>query len=106
MRAAVENDEPARHVIVRMPYYDLRGHYFLAREASQLPKDVTGLDDDPNVRSSGCSEGMGAGHRRELHLGLYEQVSAVCLFGSGLYLTDAGEDWHVTTIIVNQNAST
>jgi hypothetical protein len=42
----------------------------------------------------------------ELHLGLYEQVSAVCLFGSGLYLTDAGEDWHVTTIIVNQNAST
>ena len=106
MKAAVENGEPVRHVIVRMPYYDQRGHQFLATEASQLPKDAPGLIMIQTSAAPGALKEWGSVIEGELQLGLYEQVSAVCLFGSGLYPTDAGEDWRVTTkLIINQSAS-
>jgi hypothetical protein len=100
MRAAVENGEPVRHVMVRMPYYDQRGHQFLATEASQLPEDAPGLIMIQTSAAPGALKEWVSVIEGELQLGLYEQVSAVCLFGSGHYPTDRGEVWRVQTKLV------
>jgi hypothetical protein len=96
-RVAVENGEPVRQISVRMPYYDLRGHQFLATEAAQLPEDAPGLI---MIQTSGAPAAIKEWLpviEGELALDLYRHVSGVCLFQSGFY---AGESWRVSTKLI------
>jgi hypothetical protein len=101
-RVVAENGEPVRQISVRMPYFDLRGHQFLATEASQLPEDAPGLIMIQTSGAPGAIKEWLPVLEGELELDLYRQVSGVCLFQSGFY---AGESWRVSTkLILNPGA--
>ncbi len=102
-RVAVENGEPVRQIAVRMPYFDSRGNQFLATEAAQLPEDAPGLI---MVRTSGAPGALKEWIpvlEDEFQLELYRQVSGVCLFMGGHYLTDRGEEQRIETKLVLNN---
>jgi len=102
---AVENGQTVRQIVVRVPFYDHRAHQFLATEASQLPIDAPGLI---VMHMSGVPSGMKEWIpllRAEFELGLYNHVSAVCLFHGGLYPSPSGETWQAKTKLVMNDAA-
>jgi hypothetical protein len=105
MTSRVEAGETVRHVVVRMPYVDTRGHQFLATEAAQLPDSEPGVI---MIQMSGAPGGMKTWAptlENELRLGLYDQVSAICLFGSSVSPTVSGEALTFEAVlIVNDDA--
>lgn len=97
-------DEPHRHVLITMPFSDARAASFLQKEARQLPDDTPGL-----VMVELREPGFETWERALLNIfkrGKYKWVSGVCLFRSGLNLTDQGEAWlPETSLIVNSGAT-
>jgi hypothetical protein len=96
----------SRHVVVRVPFFDHRAHQFLATEAAQLPDGSPGLI---MIRMSEASGGMkkwAPTLQDELALdGMYENVSAICLFASVLTGTDRGETERVQTVVVENRGA-
>jgi hypothetical protein len=97
--AAMEDGVTARHIAVRVPYFDDRGHNFLATEAAQLPNSGPGLIMIDTTGIAGGKEWSSV-FDGELALGLYEQVSAICLLRSGMISTDQGEASQLDTAVV------
>jgi hypothetical protein len=99
-----DSDGCARHIVVRVPYYDTRGSQFLATEASQLPEGCPGLI-VIDVSAAGGGREWGQLLEGELKLGLYDQVSAICLVRTGQVGTPDGEALRMDArVVVNPTA--
>ncbi len=104
-RVVGENGKPVRHIAVRMPYFDSRGNQFLATEAAQLPGDAPGLIMVQTSGAPGALKKWIPVLEAEFQLELYRQVSGVCLFMGGHYLTDRGEEQRIETkLVLNKGA--
>ena len=100
----MEEGVNTRHIAVRVPYFDDRGHQFLANEAAQLPDDGPGLIVIDMTGTAGGKEWAPV-LEAELALNLYAQVSAICLVRSGIVPTDRGETSQLETdVIINPGA--
>jgi hypothetical protein len=104
-RAVVENGKPVRHIAVRMPYFDSRGNQFLATEAAQLPGVAPDLIMVQTSGAPGALKEWIPVLEDEFQLELYRQVSGVCLFMGGHYLTDRGEEQRIETKLVLNNGA-
>lgn len=98
-KGVVEDGVRTRHIVVRVPYFDDRGHNFLATEAAQLPNTGPGLI---MIDMTGAAGGKGwtSVFEGELALGLYDQVSAICLLRSGMIPTDLGAGSQLGTDLI------
>jgi hypothetical protein len=102
----VENGEPMRHLVVRVPYTDPRAAQFLATEAAQLPDTDSGLIMIQVSGAAGADRQWQPVLEQELALDIYNNVSAVCLFRTGFRPTERGETFAVGTMLVtNPDAS-
>lgn len=94
-----------RHIAVRWPFTDRRAQTFLEEEAKQLPKEFSGLI---MIQTSGAVGAMKAWRsliEPRFQPTIHTRVSAVCLFSSGLYPAEAGEEWRAQTkLIINPYA--
>jgi hypothetical protein len=102
----VESGVTMRSIAVRMPYADGRSAHVLAAEARQLPHGAPGLIMVHTAGAPGSMRSWPAIVEEELALGLYEQISAVCLFRMGAVVADAGMQRGVWLhLIQNQGAN-
>lgn len=94
--------EPARHVVVRIPFSDERAERFVTTESRQLPKDHPGL------------LMFGVSHfdtwepllRRRLQPSLHTRISGICLWNGGFVLTTGGNAWIPRArLLVNAHAN-
>jgi hypothetical protein len=98
-------DEPHRHIAIRLAFSDERAQQFLETEAKQLPKESPGLIMVQMGHAPGGFRTWEPIIRRRLQPNLHTRVSAVCLFASGLHWTEAGEAWIPRTkLITNPHA--
>jgi hypothetical protein len=97
---------PARSVAVRIAFSDDRADEFLRKEAKQLPKDAPGI---VMIDVSDASGGMRTWRpllEKRLQPNMHTRVSAICLFASLSYPSDAGESWRMETkLLLNKNAA-
>jgi hypothetical protein len=85
-----ESGVTMRSIAVRMPYADGRSANVLAAEARHLPHAAPGLIMVHTAGAAGSMRSWPTIVEEELALGLYEQISAVCLFRMGAVVADAG----------------
>ncbi len=99
------NIDQHRHIAVRWPFTDARAETFVRHEARQLPTDAPGLIMIYTAGTVGAMKAWRALIERRLQPDLNTRVSAVCLFSSGLWPTEQGEDWKVQCkLILNPHA--
>jgi hypothetical protein len=103
--SGVFGTDQQRHIAVRWPFTDTRAETFIRHEARQLPTDAPGLI---MIFTSGTVGAMKAWRgliERRLQPELHTRVSAVCLFSSGIWPSEEGEDWRVECkLILNPHA--
>lgn len=91
--AAVIADGDHRHVMVRWPFTDTRVETFIRHEARQLPTDAPGLIMIQTSGTVGAMKAWCSLIEPRFQPRLHTRVSAVCLFGSAVRPTPAGEEW-------------
>jgi hypothetical protein len=96
--AAVGADK--RQIAVRWPFTDARAQAFLDSETKQLPKDAPGLIMIQTAGAVGAMKAWRALIERRFQPTIYTRVSAVCLFSSGQWLTQDGEEWRPQTKLI------
>jgi hypothetical protein len=88
-RTRIEGDV-VRQISLHVPYADERSVGFLESEASQLPDTHPGLVMISVGSAPGALREWPDILQRQLELGLYDNVSAVCLFDQGFSIVEAG----------------
>ncbi len=105
-RAIAGPAEPHRHISVRMAFSDERAEAVLTTEARQLPKGTPGLIMVGISRVPSAFKSWEPLLRRRFQPQMHTRVSAVCLFGGGLLLTQTGEAWlPQTKLLLNPHAT-
>ena len=95
-----------RHICARLAFSDHRAEEFLRGEARQLPKDYPGLIMIQVSHAPGAMRTWEKVLRRRLQPNQHRRVSGVCLFCSGLFPTETGDDYlDETQMIANDYAS-
>jgi hypothetical protein len=89
-RCILGSDEPARHIVLRIPYSDERAERFVSREARQLPNDAPGLIMIEVAHAPGAYSSWGSLISRRLRPDMNTRVGGICLFSSGQILTEDG----------------
>jgi hypothetical protein len=98
-RTRIEGDV-VRQMSVHVPYADERSVGFLESEAPQLPETHPGLVMISVGSAPGALREWPDILQRQLALGLYDNVSAVCLFDQGFSLVEAGYSWTAETVLI------
>jgi len=97
--------EPARLVMVRLPFSDQRAETFITSEAKQLPEDAPGLIMFEVTHSPNALQSWEPLLRDRLQPNMHTRVGAVCLFSAGVRSTDAGlARPSITKVLVNPYA--
>ena len=105
MKAIGGQEEPYRHIAVRMAYSGQRAATFLDSEAVQLPRDTPGLVMIAARRAPGSMKDWELLLKRQFPLQLHTQVSGICLFAGGMLATPKGvASLLQTKLLVNPTA--
>jgi hypothetical protein len=106
-RCILGSDEPARHIVLRIPYTDGRAERFVSREARQLPNDAPGLIMIEVAHAPGAYRSWEPLIARRLRPDVNTRVGGLCLFSSGQMLTESGPTViNQTKLILNPHAQT
>jgi hypothetical protein len=91
-----------RHVAVIAPFTDKRAKAFLDSEAKQLPKESAGIIMIQTSEAAGAMKAWRGLIEPRYQPAIHTRVSAVCLFSSGQWPGDAGEEWRAQArLIIN-----
>ena len=93
--ATAQSGGQNRHILLRWPFTDVRAEAILRRKSKQLTTDFPGL---VMIQTSGAVGAMKAWRgliQKRFQPGIHTRISAVCIFRSGKYASDAGYTWGV-----------
>jgi hypothetical protein len=102
-RAEVVNNQPSKHIAVRVPITDERAEAFITSEAKQLPTTEPGLIMIDMGQAPGGTRAWDPLIRRRLQPTLHTRVGAVGLFMSGIHGTEAGEAWIPEVVLIENS---
>jgi len=104
--AVMGQDEPPRHISVRMPFSDDRAMEFLASESKQLSKEFPGLIMVQVSRAPGSFVSWEPLIKRRFQPTIHTRVGGVALFAPRQILTGDGMSGVVQTkLLLNPNAA-
>lgn len=105
MHGVAENNEPVRHLAVRLAYSDERADHFLRTEARQLSPEEPNLIMISTTNTVGGQKSWDAMIRRRLQPNIHTRVGGVALFFGGQVMTDKGLDVQMNvSLIENEHA--